>query len=904
MKAVQYRMFRDEVVTHFEAMGAARRAQAERVEASLRRGVSVILTGHSGIGKSYLAASIVKRLGGGPRDRGGDPVIRCGLSRGVQRLRELRDSASDDYGVLTIEDAHLLGVDELRDLVDLVGEAERPLLITMDLHPVELTSPGSLARSHLVTSLWADLGLERVDLSGIGFTEASALIDQVCGDEGVDVVTRARIVHAAAGNPLLVTELTREALQRSGGIGIDNSSLVLGPITLSPRILDLTRKRLAGLSDIDEYALVTLAKIGTVPYVRATRLVGQAPLRSLLRRGLVVHEPGSLEFVSANVLYANAAHAGRGVENPFEAAHAVERLLLVELQGGGRLTSVECVMVAAYWANNASVDPLDTVDRDTAAEIFLRAARRADMWGLPTSVELFARRSLAVSPSVGATEQLSRALAGQGRAGEALDLLERDSLPHSDQYADADMLAWWCVLLSWHNFGAEHASTMHARVSSWGTVDTLLADFDQMVSLVATATGSDYAEGVDDLAAFASDASKIIALRLRALSELVPAYTFLGRHDDLHAAFDLGRDMIGEIAMGGAERQLGDVTTAGALFLANAGLAKAVVGDDRDGVVRDLDVYALRAVLTGNDLELALVNMVSGGMSLASQRAARAEIELANAELGISRKLEPSAAVSSRLLRGNALCALGRRDEARELLRGLAARDVAITPWTEFYARFLEISLIADPADYAPARAALFVLAHFKNGRSRQITVTALFGAFVAGADAAEVVTLLDSIDPPGGSPSADATEEQLRAEIDHDAFRLDAVGDRLERMGIKQQAALAFQSAGAAHLAHGRGAQAAASFLRRDAQDTGRPAAVETAPPVASGESIAKLTRRELEIAQLAGQGLSNSEIASRLFLSVRTVESHVLQARVKLGAARRTELGLYLAELSRQAS
>ena len=39
--------------------------------------------------------------------------------------------------------------------------------------------------------------------------------------------------------------------------------------------------------------------------------------------------------------------------------------------------------------------------------------------------------------------------------------------------------------------------------------------------------------------------------------------------------------------------------------------------------------------------------------------------------------------------------------------------------------------------------------------------------------------------------------------------------------------------------------------------------------------------------------EGLSNREIAERLYLSVRTVESHVYQARAKVGARSRAELG-----------
>ena len=51
-------------------------------------------------------------------------------------------------------------------------------------------------------------------------------------------------------------------------------------------------------------------------------------------------------------------------------------------------------------------------------------------------------------------------------------------------------------------------------------------------------------------------------------------------------------------------------------------------------------------------------------------------------------------------------------------------------------------------------------------------------------------------------------------------------------------------------------------------------------------------LTRREAQVAALAGRGLSNAEIADQLVLSVRTVETHVYRAMQKRGVSDRHEL------------
>ena len=51
-------------------------------------------------------------------------------------------------------------------------------------------------------------------------------------------------------------------------------------------------------------------------------------------------------------------------------------------------------------------------------------------------------------------------------------------------------------------------------------------------------------------------------------------------------------------------------------------------------------------------------------------------------------------------------------------------------------------------------------------------------------------------------------------------------------------------------------------------------------------------LTSREAQLVELARQGLSNAQIAERLVLSIRTVESHLYRAMQKLGVSDRHDL------------
>src|SRR5213082_186641 len=63
-----------------------------------------------------------------------------------------------------------------------------------------------------------------------------------------------------------------------------------------------------------------------------------------------------------------------------------------------------------------------------------------------------------------------------------------------------------------------------------------------------------------------------------------------------------------------------------------------------------------------------------------------------------------------------------------------------------------------------------------------------------------------------------------------------------------------------------------------------------------AGENALDRLSDREREIATLIGAGHSNPEIASRLFLSRKTVERHVSNILARTGARNRTELARHL--------
>ncbi|GAA2412771.1 LuxR family transcriptional regulator [Nonomuraea africana] len=88
---------------------------------------------------------------------------------------------------------------------------------------------------------------------------------------------------------------------------------------------------------------------------------------------------------------------------------------------------------------------------------------------------------------------------------------------------------------------------------------------------------------------------------------------------------------------------------------------------------------------------------------------------------------------------------------------------------------------------------------------------------------------------------------------------------------------------------------EAAISFALDDKLDS-------AAVPAKSEAESCPLTRREMEIAELVAQGLSNKEIAAALVIAPRTAEGHVEHILAKLGFTSRAQIAAWAVEHGRQ--
>ncbi|SDM47400.1 ATP-binding protein [Allokutzneria albata] len=143
------------------------------------------------------------------------------------------------------------------------------------------------------------------------------------------------------------------------------------------------------------------------------------------------------------------------------------------------------------------------------------------------------------------------------------------------------------------------------------------------------------------------------------------------------------------------------------------------------------------------------------------------------------------------------------------------------------------------------------------------------------------------------GSPFLAAYAARLRGDFAEAVARFQEAGMRIEAAHVRLDLAESVEDLRSVlELAEAEDVGPLADRARKALRTKG----VRT--PVGRERPSGTLTRREVEVARLVAEGLSNAEIAERLFLSRRTVTTHLQHAYARLGVSSRAALTHYVME------
>lgn len=778
------------------------------------------------------------------------------LRRSAQMLHE---RAGARPLVVGVDDAHLLDPSSAALVLHLVSSATAFVLAT-----VRRGEPCPDA----IVSLWKDEDAWRLDLEALGEEETKALAEAIVGGP-LEQGTRRWIWETSLGNALYVRELVLGAL---GGALRHEKGLWRLSVTpsVSASLAELITARMVGLSDAERKALELLALGEPLDIPDLAELVGREPLPALEERGLIAVE-GRLPRAQARL-----AHPlyGETIRAAVASLHARElQLLLAERVRSRAELSSEDALRVARWLLDAG-EPIPT-------PVLVQAACAATASADPGLGAELAAQAVDAGAGFQATLLLGRACMRCGRYEEAESVLAAAENEIVDRDDALEYLELRRSVLYWGLRRPEAVGELLSRAESWWPDSDWRHRLDPFRLRVAAqgraeGMGSAVSESAELLAK--PDLDPALRRQLEAVRLLGLFYSGQARE-----AYEFARRICPTPPL---RDDIDD-----AIFATRIGAA--LEGGEGWEELEDWAPEALSwSVRLGDHAAAGMAALALGGLRLREGRFTDARRWLAEAELHLEQRDAVCMLSAVAALQVGAAWQLGEGAEvglALERFHAMIGDDDPL-PIQVPYVSMAEGWAALAQGDVRRAQRVLLDGATEVAGKPIYAARLS-YEALRAGAPARRVADTLTAAAERSDSCLISAAAAHARAVAAGDGGALLDVAEVLERIGAVRNACEA-------------AADAARIFLATGRQDSARRAAARSRAlfipgqggwlPTIEGldEAEVSLTRRESQLVDLAAHGLSNAQIAERLVLSIRTVESHLYRAMQKLGVNDRHQL------------
>ena len=893
----------------------------ERFAATLLGGNSLIIYGALGYGKSYLADAVDSHL----RARGALPLklrgtastrdvplgaLRVTMDAQLTEILSAADSpnashflsyatakAGKQKPIIAVDDAHLLDPQTVEWLARLASDGAVVLLLTCAPVPAIDGRETNAETVRLLTSLWVQGQAERVDLEPLTTAEADELVGQFAPGAVFDLVTRSSLLDRSGGSPLLLRELTAEALHHQFLLE-DRDTLSPSVVEPSGRIMEMLRHQLAVLNTAQIHGLALLGRVDALAHAQSLAIFSPTDLRDMMHRGFVRRAGSGDDRLVAHQLFAEASMSMSDPATIRELSARLTRVLLETRQNGRALHPSESVIVAESWAASGDFAPeVEEWGRDSVVEILLAAADKCFSCGIRESALNFASQAYSLRPDTGTAVAYSRALANSGRVPQALRLLHEGEERMESPRDAIRLIRWWAVLAMRQPIISDALEAVIMRAANWFPGDSGLSGEVELVILGGMtrkrnreklAVAADKVANSDTFDAFARiRAANLAAAEFAGLGDVARARELLALSSSLAA--------VGVHNNSPTEDIDSDVEE---FNFYSSIVVRSMAGEDQSQLTTELEQRVRRALREHRYSTLGFNGVAAAHLAHFRGDHATAAAELRAAESRFLRSDPYGWLPWVQCLYSRALAEIGRMDEALVKLREATATATRLgtNEWFTFVADLSAADLLMKGGAPSARRDLSSILVHELDSGGPVLKASLLFELFANGEPAANIVDELELAATSTDIPLLLAAAQRVRATADNNAKDLETAAEAFAALGAYGQASDAYDAAAAMHRESGDRSAATASRARAAglADASRNPGATGT--PAESTSTAERLTGRENEVAVLAARGLSNREIARTLFLSVRTVESHLYQARVKLGAASRKELGALL--------